>query len=338
MKSIYEMKGVERAAALLVALGPSVAGDILKHLDDDVIEKLSVEIAKIERLIPEDKEELLGEFLIDLKKNKGAVFGGKDRAENFLKEAFGKEKAEKIFEKFNLVDIKKEFNFFNDIDSEVLFLLIKDEYPQLISVILSNLNPQVSAKIISLFDKDVAKEIAIRMAKMNSVSPEAVQGIVVSLKKKYREYQKNEGRFDKTAGIDSLVSILGHLTGAEERKLMDSLDISMPEISEQIKGRIFTFENIVTLTNNEIRILIDDINDDMVIARALKGAGDDIRFKIVRNLSQNRATDLINSMDIMGPIKLSEVQQNRDIIVSVMRKLNDNGEISLKKDGEIYVE
>ncbi len=338
MKKIHEMTGTERAAALLVSLGPETAGEILKHLDEESVDLIATEIARIKTLSPEDREDLSGEFIIELNRARKKMYGGERRAREILEGAFGQEKADSLLQKLLRKNVENEFEFLNRIESEILASFLKEEHPQTIAVALSYLPADKSASIISLFPTELSKIVAVRMAKMKGVSPEAVSEIAKNLKKRYNSLRKQGYENGKTGGVDALVDILNNMNGDTERRIMGQFDSSIPSLSKQIRDRIFTFENIVNLTNPEVRILIDEINNDRMIAAALKGAGDDIRFKVVRNLSQNRATDLIEEMEAMGPLKLTEVEDARNYIVSIMRTLNDNDVISLRKDNEIYVE
>lgn len=338
MKKIHEMTGTERAAALLVSLGPETAGEIMKHLDEESVDLIATEIAGIESLSPEDREELSGEFIIELKKARKNLYGGEKRAKEILEGAFGQEKAGELLQKLLKTNVENEFEFLNRIESEILVAFLKEEHPQTIAVALSYLPADKSASIISLFPTELSKIVAVRMAKMKGVSPEAVSEIAKNLKKRYKNLRKQGYNDRTTGGVDSLVDILSHMNGESEKRIMGHFDSSQPSLSKEIRDRIFTFENIVNLTHPEVRILIDEINNDRIIATALKGAGDDIRFKVVRNLSQNRATDLIEEMEALGSLRLSEVEEARNYIVSIMRTLNDNDVISLRKDNEIYVD
>jgi flagellar motor switch protein FliG len=335
MKDVFEMSGVERAAALMVALGPRVASEIMKHLDEESIDTLTGEIAKIDRLSPQEREELIGAFLIDLRKEKRRLRGGEGTARQILVKTFGEDKANEILSKFVNIDVDKEFAALSEIENEALTSFLKDEHPQTIAVAMSFLAAEKSAAIMTALDKDKAKEVAVRMARMDRVMPEAVAGIVRTIKKRYHDYQKkNQGL--SAGGLDTLIDILQHMPGDEERKIIQDLEIAMPNVSQQITDKIFTFENVTSLTNQEMRILIDAINDDSVIAKALKGAGDEIRFKFLRNMSQNRATDILGDMDFMGVVRLSEVEDYRRKITSVMRALDDNGVINLR-GGQTFV-
>jgi flagellar motor switch protein FliG len=335
MKDVFEMSGVERAAALMIALGSRVASEIMKHLDEDSIDKLTGEIAKIDRLSPQEREELIGAFLIDLRKEKRRLRGGERTARQILVKTFGEGKADEILSRFVNIDVDKEFADLSEIEDEALISFLKDEHPQTIAVAMSFLAAEKSAAIMTALDQNKAKEVAVRMARMDRVMPEAVAGIVRTIKKRYQEYQK-KNRGLSAGGLDTLINILQHMPGDEERKIIQDLEIAMPNVSQQITDKIFTFENVASLTNQEMRILIDAINDDSIIAKALKGAGDEIRFKFLRNMSQNRATDILTDMDLMGVVRLSEVEDYRNKITSLLRILDDNGVINLR-GGQTFV-
>ncbi len=337
MKPLSEMTGIEKSAALLVALGPDVASDVLKQLDDVTVRKLAGEIAKIGSLSPVDKEDLMGEFILDLKKHRGASYGGENVARDLLSAAFGEEKSRDIFNNLSKKDLEKGFEFLKDVDSEVLVSFLHEEHPQTITVTLAHIPPKKAAEVLKALDPSIAKETAKRMARMDKTSPEAVVEISRVLRRKYEKYKSGPG-MEATGGVETLVSILNFMSGDQEKSLMDYFETSMPDVAREIRDKIFTFENVLGLDNRETRILIDEISDDLTIARALKGAGDEIRIKFFRNMSRNRATDILSDIDSMGPVRVSEIQSARDAIVDIMKSLNDQGTITVKKLDEEYVE
>jgi flagellar motor switch protein FliG len=329
MKDIFDMTGVERAAALLVALGPKTAAEIMKHLDEDSIEKLTAAIAKIDRLSPVEREDLIGEFLIDLRKEKRRLRGGEGTAREILTKTYGEDKADQILSRFVNIDVDKEFADLSEIEDEAIVSFLKDEHPQTIAVAMSFLAPEKSAKVMKALSTEATKEVALRMARMDHVMPEAVAGIVRTIKKKYQEYRKkNQGL--SAGGLDTLIGILRHMPNEDEKKIVEDLELAMPAVSGQIRDKIFSFENAASLSNSEMRLLIDEIGDDHLIAVALKGADDDVRFKFLRNMSQNRATDILAEMDAMGAVRKTEVQDCRNKIVGIMKALDDNGIIDLR--------
>ncbi len=330
MKSIYEMNGIERSAALLVALGPDIAADILKQMDEDEIERLSTEIARIERLDPVEREDLIGEFMIRLRRESQNLKAGEGKARELLTDAFGEDRADEVLQRFSGKDVDREFEYLQDIEPEVISEILVDESPQTIAVCMSFLPPETSASILKSLPRDTQKEVALRLAKMKTVTPEAAVSVARVIRKKYREFKKADNTV-AAGGVESLIEILQHMSSDDERRFMSNLDSSLPDVSEQIREKVFTFENIAQLTNRDIRILIDEVNDDHTIAKALKGSGDEIRFRFLRNMSQNRATDIIEEMKAMGPIHLNEVDFYRQRILDAARELHDNGVIAFQK-------
>ena len=338
MKQFDEMTGIERAAYILVALGPERASDILKHLDEKSVEVISLEVMKVGKLSQDDKEEVLGEFILSLRQADRNLNAGEQSARDILEKAFGSEKSSEILKKIAIQDFDKEFDFFIDADANIILQLIRKESPQMIAVILNYMPAVKSAEVLKMLPKETAKDVALRMARLDSVAQEAVFDLVKRLKERYKKYTEDLQKGFSGEGLDSLVQIMSHMSNSEEQKLMQNLDGTIPEIAKTIKERVVNFESVYAMTNNDIRILIDEINNDYLIAVALKGAGDEMRFAFLRNMSQNRATDLLGEMDVMGAIRKSEALNAQDEIAKIIRSLYESGVIHLKKPGEIYVE
>ena len=338
MKSIDDMKGPERAAALLVALGSKTASDILKHLDEDSIQKISLEMAKINGLAPYEKEDLIGEFMIELRRARRSVSGGENKARELLSDAFGVERADEILKKIEVRELDKKFDFLREVDPEVIGALLKNEHPQTIAVAMKYLPPAKAGEILEFFPQSLSRTVGVRLARMKTLSPEAVLEIAKVIKKRYMEFVKNASGFVKAGGVDSLVGILQHMGYEDELNLMSYFDDKMPEVSQELRARIFTFENVLNLSHRDMQILLDEIHDNHMLARALKGAGDDVRFKFFRNMSQNRATDIIMEMDSLGPVRLQDIDEYRQEIAAKIRHLHEQGIISVKKRFDVLVE
>jgi flagellar motor switch protein FliG len=338
MKSIFDMSGTERAAALLVMLGQEIASQVMKHLDEDSIEAITAGMIKVQTLSQEDREDLIGEFMIELRRSSRTASGGINRARKMIIDAFGVEKADEMISRIENKDPESGLKFFAEMEDSDAFNLLKDEDPGVIALVLSYIDPAKAAKILKQLPGEKSRVVAVKLARMSNPSPEAAVAVARALKKRYKKIQDLKGEKGVEGGVDSLMGILAHMTSSQEKNILKDIDITLPHLSKEILERIFVFENVVKLSNSEVRILIDEINDDSVIARSLKGAGDDIRFKFLRNMSQNRAADIISEMDLMGPVRLSEIDECRDYIVDIMRSLNENGVIVMRRDGEIFVE
>ncbi len=338
MRSLFNMTGTEKAAALLVLLGPDLASEILRHLDEDSIEKLSAGMVRMQSLPDEEKEDLIGEFIIELKKNSKNTVGGINLARKMIVDAFGEEKADELVKKIESRDTDSSFKFLNELEDTMLLSLLKDEQSQIIALVLKFIAPGKAGMILKNLPPDKSRETGVKLARMKNPSAEAAVSVARALKKRFRNIQKIDDEHGIVGGLESLASIMSYMTSEQERNLLSGIDISVPNISKDIMEMIFTFESIVSLSNKEIRILIDEINDDFTIAKALKGAEDDIKFKLLRNMSQNRAEGILSEMSAMGAVRKKDVDECRDIIIDIMRELNENGVIVLRRDGEVYVE
>jgi flagellar motor switch protein FliG len=336
-KSIYNMNGIERAAAFLTVIGEEAASEIFKNLDDDSIIKLAEEMAKIKSLSAADKEDLIGEFYLALRDEASNEIGGPGKARRFLESAFGFEKANEIFYKLKIKNVGKEFDFFKEVDPEIAAMLMKDEMPQTIAVALFHLPPELAVQIMKAFPLELKKSVAVKLAKINKIAPDAALRIAEKLKERYLKQVQDGGQLAESGGIDNLAQILNYMSYSSERQLLKNLDEIVPDISNQVKNKIYSFDQILDLSNRDIRLLIDHVGSDKLIALALKGLGDDIRFKFFRNLSENRAKDMLEEIKILGMIRASEVEEARDYIIQTMRRLDESGLISIKREGETYV-
>ena len=339
MKSIDEMTGIEKAAALLVAMGRDVASEVFKYLDESSIMRLSAEIAKIDRLSSRDKEDLIGEFIIRVRKMRHEVSGGESFARKILNDAFGDERASMILEKVNQIPQKDAFEFLSEADPATIVDMVRSEHPQMIAVMIAHIDKSKAGAVMKLLPRDSAADVAVRLARMGKVSPEAIKHAAISLKKKY-DTVNSKKQIDTAGGINALAGIMNHLDPDAGKRLMDSLDSDMPEFADEVRRKItvYEFESIIILSNKEIRLVLEQVKENRIIAKALKGATDDLKYRILRNMSTNRANDIISLMDLMGPMRLSEVTESRTHIVTVMRELSEKGKILLRKEGEDLVE
>ena len=336
-KSIYNMNGVERAAAFLTVIGEDTASEIFKNLDEDSILKLTAEMAKISSISASEREDLIGEFYLALRDENSNDKGGPNKARKFLESAFGVEKTNEIFFKLKIKNIDKEFDFLKEADPEVAAMLMKDEMPQTIAVALFHLDPKLSVEIMKALPLDVKKSVAVKLAKIQKIAPEAALKIAETLKERYDKQRGLNEDLTKSGGVDSLAQIVNFMSYDNERQLLKNLDNIVPDISNMVRSKIYSFEHILDLSNKDIRLLIDHVGSDKMIALALKGMNDDMRFKIFRNLSENRAKDMLEEINVLGKVRASEAEEAREYIVKIMRSLDESGLISIKREGETYV-
>jgi len=337
MKSIFNMTGAEKAAALLMILGPDIASEIFRHLDEESIEKLSAGIVRMQALPDDEKEELIGEFIIEIRKSPKNSTGGINKARKMVVDAFGEEKADELIKRIENRDIETNFKFLNELKDSDLIDLLNDEQPQVIALVIKFLKPQKGGMVLKNMTRDKSKEVGVKLAMMKNPSLEAAVAVARALKKRWKS-KENISENGNIGGVKSLANILNHMSSDKEKEILKVMEMTDPQISKEIMEMTFTFENIVNLTNREIRILVDEINDDFIIAKSLKGASDDVKFKVLRNMSQNRAEAVLAEMNDMGAVRLKDVEECRDYIVDIMQQLDENGVIVIKRDGETYIE
>jgi len=339
MKNIDEMTGTEKAAAFLVAMGHDAASEVMRFLDEESVYRISHEIAKIDSMSATEREDLIGEFFVRLKKLKGSSPAGKDVARKLLSEAFGKERADEVLSKVSQMQLDDNFEFLKDALPETIADMVASEHPQIIAVMMAKMNSSQAGAVLKLLPRDMKKDVALRLARMGKIAPEAVLQASTALRKKFERYKAKEAA-GTPGGVNTIAGILNHLGGDDEKRIMDHLDTEMPDFADEVRKKvtIFEFEAIASLTNREIRLVLGRISETRIIARALKGSDDELRYRIMRNMSSNRADDVISLMDLMGPLRLSDVTEARTHIVSIMKELNAKGVILIKKSGEDMVE
>gem|GEM_PF-680051 len=237
--------GKRKAAVLLVALGPEKAAQVMKHLDEETVEQLVVEIANIGRVSPEEKKQVLEEFLSLAKAKEMISEGGIEYAKKVLEKAFGPERARKIIERLTSSLQVKPFSFVRDTDPVQLVNFLQSEHPQTIAVVLSYLDPPVAAQILGALPEELQTEVLKRIALLERTSPEVVKEIERNLEKKISGFVSRT--FSKVGGIDTAAEIMNSLDRTTEKKIMDKLVQETPELADEIRRRMFVFEDILKL-------------------------------------------------------------------------------------------
>ncbi|MDF3818989.1 flagellar motor switch protein FliG [Leptospira sp. 96542] len=328
--------GVRKAALLLLSLGKDQAAEVLKHLDDSMLEAVIVEMSKIRSVSKEEKESILGDFHKTITDLKDGASGGISTAKHLLEQTVGLEKANVILKKINKEETKNDFEFLNQVEPTVLQAILASESPQIVAVTLSHLDPKKAADVLKLFPKPEQAKIAVRLATTSKTHPDVIQNIAKILKKRYEERDKQE--YSEAGGAHVLANILNFMEKGVEETILQELDSESPEVADQVREKLYTFEDILSLDNKEMRILINQLADDTAISLAIRGAGDEIRKKILYNMSQNRSQDILDAIDMKPRVTLREINEARSKIVQAARILEEDGQILFKKEKEEYIE
>ncbi len=326
-----QLTGRQKAAVFLVSLGSDISADIFKHLREDEIEQLTFEIARLDKIEPDDKDRVLQEFQEMMMAQEFITQGGIDYARDILERALGTQKAIDIVNRLTSSLQVRPFDFIRRTDPSHLLNFIQGEHPQTIALILAYLDPQKSAQILAELPHNVQADVARRIAEMRRTSPDVLREVERVLERKLSTLASED--FTQAGGIDTVVEILNNVDRGTEKIIIEALEEEDPELAEEIKKRMFVFEDIVLLDDRSIQKVMREV-DTQELAKALKGVDNEVQEKIFRNMSKRAASLLSEDMDFMGPIRLRDVEEAQQKIVNIIRKLEDAGEIVVARTGE----
>lgn len=329
-KSYNEMGGIEKAAILLIALGPEKSASVFKHLKEEEIEQLTLEIANTRSVPPEMKDAVLDEFYEVCLAQQYIAEGGINYAKDLLEKALGSEKAQSVIGKLTASLQVRPFEFVRKTDAAQLLNFIQDEHPQTIALILSYLPSGQAAAVISALPPDKQSDVAKRIAMMDRTSPDVIKEVENVLERKLNSLVNQD--YTIVGGVDSIVEILNTVDRGTERHILETLEIEEPELADEIRRKMFVFEDILSLDDKSIqRVLREVDNNDLAVA--LKSANEDVQNVIFNNLSKRLATMIREDMEFMGPVRLKDVEEAQQKIVNIIRKLEDSAEIIISRGG-----
>jgi flagellar motor switch protein FliG len=326
-----KLTGVKKAAILLMALGPDISAKILKHFSESDIERISLEIANTSKIEISAINEVFEEFLLVNQAQKYVLDGGLEYARNLLERTLGPQKAKEIIKKLKDASQIKPFMFARNADPKQLTNLIANEHPQTIALILSYLDAQLSSQVLSALPDEQQADIAQRIATMERTSPEVLNEVEKVLKERLSSVVQHD--FAAAGGIQTLVDILNNVDRGTEKVILEELEVDYPDLVDEIRKRLFIFEDVISLDNASIQRIIREV-DQKDLAMALKGSSEEVRERIFRNVSKRAAEMLKEEIEFMGPVRLREVEEAQQRIVSIIRKLDETGEIIISRGGE----
>lgn len=330
MSSSDEYTGVQKAAILLIALGPEKSASIFKHLKEEEIEELTLEIANTRSISPQTKEDVLNEFYQVCLAQQYIAEGGIAYAKELLEKALGEEKAQGVISKLTASLQVRPFEFVRKTDPSQLLNFIQDEHPQTIAMILSYLSAGQAAVIIGSLVPEKQADVAKRIAMMDRTSPDVIKEVERVLERKLSALVNQD--YTIVGGVDAVVNILNTVDRGTEKHIMESLEIEEPELADEIRKKMFVFEDILLLDDRAIqRVLRDVDNNDLGIA--LKAANEDVQNVIFKNMSKRLATMIKEDMEYMGPVRMKDVEEAQQKIVGIIRKLEDSAEIVISRGG-----
>lgn len=328
------LTGKQKAAMFLISIGPDKSAEILRHLKDEEIEEITKAIAGIKKLKNTYQDKVIEEFYQLSLAQEYITEGGINYAKEILEKAFGASKSEILLKKMT-ASLKSNgpFDFAKSMDPAKIAQLIKDEHPQTIALILYNIKYQQSATILAMLPKNKQVDVARRIAMMEKPSYDVVKQVEEILQKKISYDYMNDEMSTSISGVETLTEILRAVDRGTEQNIMEYLKKENSEVEEEIRKKLFTYEDIVKLDDKSIQRVLRDI-DNSVLALAIKASTKNIQDLLFKNLS-NRVADLIKEdIELMGPVRVRDVEKAQDTIVMKIRDLEKTGEIVISRGGE----
>ena len=326
------MTSTQKVAAFLIAMGPTTASEILKNIKDtDLLEQITLDIASLHKISTDMLNSILDEFHALFIASDYVQSGGMSYAQTLLEKAYGTEQAEKILSRLATLISTNPFQFFNEADPSQLATSFQNENPQLIALILAYLKPEHSAQVLNYLPPDVQTQVCLKIAEMKTTNPEILAEIEKIVESKFSSIVVQD--FSKAGGVESLASILNRTDRATEKNVMELLELKNPALAQNVKELMFVFEDIVNLEDRAIQRILRQV-ETKDLAMSLKGTREDVKNKILNNMSERARQMLLDDIEYMGPVRAKEVQEVQTKIVAIIRALEAEGEIVIARESQ----
>jgi flagellar motor switch protein FliG len=324
------MLNLRKAAVLLMSLPEDDAGKLMSRLDPKQVEQVSIEIARLNSITADEQDATIREFADSNPAMIGAGGGGLDLAQSLVEKALGKAAGDTISNIRQSIEAVP-FGFLQNIDRQNILTYIVDEHPQTIALILSHLPPSFGAEILAGLPGDRQLSVVRRIATMGQTNPEIIQEVEHGLERRMSSVMRQD--FQKAGGVESVAEMLNVSDRTTERTLLENLEQDDPDLVEEIRRLMFVFEDIAKFTDKDMQTILKNVESNQW-AMALKGASDELKQKVLCNMSERASTLLKEEIEYLGAVKLTTVEQMQQQIVDIVRRLEDVGEIEISTGEE----
>lgn len=322
--------GRRKAAVLVIALGPERSGEIFKHLRQDEIDELILEIAALDGIDADERREVLEEFYHSHLAQDYIAEGGLDYARDILERAVGPAKAGEIIGRLASFVQVAPFEFLRRTDPSQITNFIQHEHPQTVALILAYMPPETASVVLASLPERLQADVSMRIAVMDRTAPEVIRQVEEVMERKLASIINQD--FTRAGGVHALVDMLNLVDRTTERHILESLDESSPELAEEVRKLMFVFEDILLLDDRSIQQLMKEV-EMPDIALALKGTSEEVQSKVTTNMSQRAAAMMLEDMAYMGPQRRRVIEEAQQKIVSVVRRLEEAGKIVIARGG-----
>ena len=327
---IDALGGRTKAAILLACLGPGPASRVMSSMNEEEIETLTLDLASLGTIAPETREGVMAEFHQMMVANRYVTQGGISYARNLLETALGPERALEVLTRLQSSLQEVPFEFLKRADPSQIVSFIQDEHPQTIALIMAHLDPQIAAVVLSALPQETRGEVVMRVANMDRTPPEIVREVERVLERKMASVFSQGFTF--AGGVKDVAEILNRIERGTEKSIMADLEERDPELADEIARLMFTFDDLIHVEDGGIQKALRDI-EQKDLALALKSANDEVADKILRNMSERAREMIQEEMEFMGPVRLRNVEEAQQKIVTIIRRLEESGEIIVEGRG-----
>ncbi|MFA6297742.1 MAG: flagellar motor switch protein FliG [Nocardioides sp.] len=324
--------GVRKAAILLVQLGRDRAAAVLSRLEDSEVEAISTEIARLDSISSSETEGVLTEFRDLMTARAHIAQGGLAFAQQLLEQSLGAERAAEIMERLNAAAVQMPFQFLHRADPAQLRSFIVDEHPQVIALVLAHMTPDKASLLLSGLPPEQQAKVAHRIAVMDRTSPDIVRAVEATLERKLSSMLQPSD-LSRVGGLDPLVNIINRSDRSTERQIVEGLESLDVALANEVKSRMFMFEDIVNLDDRSIQQVLRQV-DTGELALALKGVSDLVRDKITSNLSERAGITLVEEIELLGPVRLTQVEEAQQAVIRTIRQLEEQGQIMVRRGND----
>ncbi len=326
-----DLNNRQKAAVVLMVLGPEVSGKVVRHFNEEQTEQLSLELARLDKITPEQRENIIQEFYEVALAQDFIAEGGVEHAKQLLMSAYGGDRADEMIKRVVAAMQVVPFDFLRKADPAQVQSFIQDEHPQTIALILAYMPMNSAAQILTKLPSDLRADVASRIAMMDQTPPEVIRRVEQVLERKVASILNQE--MTQAGGPKALVDLLNRVDRSTERLIMESLSENNPELAETVKNMMFVFEDITTLEDRAIQSILREV-DIKDLATALKGTSNEVQEKVFKNMSERAVGMLKEDMEFMGPVRLRIVEEAQQKVVAVIRRLEESGELVIGRSGE----
>lgn len=324
--------GVRKTAVLLIQLGRDRAASVLSQLTESEVEAVSAEIARLESISASESDTVLEEFRDLMVARAHISQGGIGFARQLLEESLGGERAEEIIDRLTAAAVQLPFQFLRAADPAQLRSFIADEHPQVIALVLAHMTADKASLVLSGLDPETQANIAHRIAVMDRTSPDIIRTVESTLERKLSSMlQPTET--SRVGGLDPLVNIINRSDRSTERQIVEGLESLDPALADEVRSRMFMFEDVVTLDDRSVQQVLRQV-DTAQLSYALKGVPQAVRDKIVSNMSERAATTLLEEVELLGQVRLSQVEEAQQSVIRTIRQLEEQGQIMVRRGGD----